>query len=149
MFDSNFFDDGIDSCSSCNRSDANKVVLIRAKQFSSIEINVAEVCVVGKKSYQSLRKIFQTISKRPFFRIRFLAKLDEKGITRITARELEPLLVELNDGNEVPAEVIDWVFSKADVNCDGKLNPLEIARAISAWYKGQHKAMRWRQNISC
>lgn len=48
--------------------------------------------------------------------------------------ELKSLLVHLNKGKNVPDQVVDWVFSEADVIPDKELNEIELARAIATWH---------------
>lgn len=48
--------------------------------------------------------------------------------------ELRPLLVKLNGGQDVPQEVVSWVWEVGDVQGNGKLNKFELTRAVAAWY---------------
>lgn len=54
--------------------------------------------------------------------------------------ELRPLLVELNGGQEVPDEVVQWVWEVGDVQGNGSLNRFELTKAIAAWYAWADKA---------
>lgn len=64
----------------------------------------------------------------------FIEKFDLSKEGTIRPEELKPLLQELNKGEEVPDEVLKWVFGEADVTQNGQLNSFELARAIAVWY---------------
>jgi Ca2+-binding EF-hand superfamily protein len=64
-----------------------------------------------------------------------MQKFDLSGTGKIdNHEELKPLLVEINKGEDVPDDVVKWVYGEADVLQDGKLNTFELARAIAVWY---------------
>eukprot|EP00747_Dinoflagellata_sp_TGD_P167390 gnl/TRDRNA2_/TRDRNA2_191730_c0_seq1.p1 gnl/TRDRNA2_/TRDRNA2_191730_c0~~gnl/TRDRNA2_/TRDRNA2_191730_c0_seq1.p1 ORF type:complete len:245 (+),score=41.56 gnl/TRDRNA2_/TRDRNA2_191730_c0_seq1:33-737(+) len=63
-----------------------------------------------------------------------LQKHDLTKTGKINEGELKPLLVELNGGQDVPDDVLDWVWKQADLTGDGTLNQFELTRAIAAWY---------------
>eukprot|EP00746_Dinoflagellata_sp_MGD_P162582 gnl/MRDRNA2_/MRDRNA2_90203_c0_seq1.p1 gnl/MRDRNA2_/MRDRNA2_90203_c0~~gnl/MRDRNA2_/MRDRNA2_90203_c0_seq1.p1 ORF type:complete len:251 (-),score=54.52 gnl/MRDRNA2_/MRDRNA2_90203_c0_seq1:343-1038(-) len=64
-----------------------------------------------------------------------MQKFDLSGTGKIDNHgELKPLLVEINKGEDVPDDVVKWVYGEADVLQDGKLNTFELARAIAVWY---------------
>jgi len=63
-----------------------------------------------------------------------LQKHDLSGTGKINHGELRPLLAELNDGSDVPDDVLKWVWEQADLIGDGCLGQFELTRAIAAWY---------------
>jgi Ca2+-binding EF-hand superfamily protein len=65
----------------------------------------------------------------------FMQKFDVSGTGKIdNHEELKSLLVEINKGEDVPDDVVKWVYGEADVVQDGKLNTFELARAVAVWY---------------
>eukprot|EP00746_Dinoflagellata_sp_MGD_P026121 gnl/MRDRNA2_/MRDRNA2_161563_c0_seq1.p1 gnl/MRDRNA2_/MRDRNA2_161563_c0~~gnl/MRDRNA2_/MRDRNA2_161563_c0_seq1.p1 ORF type:complete len:231 (+),score=51.97 gnl/MRDRNA2_/MRDRNA2_161563_c0_seq1:53-745(+) len=63
-----------------------------------------------------------------------LQKFDLSGTGKINHGELRPLLVEMNKGEDVPDDVLKWIWEQADVTNDGALNAFELARAVAVWY---------------
>eukprot|EP00747_Dinoflagellata_sp_TGD_P183749 gnl/TRDRNA2_/TRDRNA2_38871_c0_seq1.p1 gnl/TRDRNA2_/TRDRNA2_38871_c0~~gnl/TRDRNA2_/TRDRNA2_38871_c0_seq1.p1 ORF type:complete len:235 (+),score=47.10 gnl/TRDRNA2_/TRDRNA2_38871_c0_seq1:48-752(+) len=63
-----------------------------------------------------------------------LQKYDLSRTGKINHGELRPLLVGLNEGNDVPDDVLKWVWRQADMTGDGTLCQFELTRAIAAWY---------------
>lgn len=63
-----------------------------------------------------------------------LQKHDLSRSGKINQGELKPLLLELNEGTDVPDDVVQWVWSQADLTGDGSLTLFELTRAIAAWY---------------
>lgn len=63
-----------------------------------------------------------------------LQKHDLNGSGKINHGELRPLLTELNEGKDVPDDVLKWVWQQADLTGDGSLGQFELTRAIAAWY---------------
>lgn len=63
-----------------------------------------------------------------------LQKHDLSRTGKINHGELRPLLVELNEGRDIPDDVLQWVWQQADLTGDGSLGQFELTRAIAAWY---------------
>jgi len=63
-----------------------------------------------------------------------LEKHDLSKTGKINHGELAPLLKELNDGQEVPDDVLKWIWMQADLTGDGSLSAFELTRAVAAWY---------------
>lgn len=63
-----------------------------------------------------------------------LQKHDLTKSGKINEGELKPLLIELNEGADVPDDVLTWVWQQADLTGDGALTKFELTRAIAAWY---------------
>lgn len=67
---------------------------------------------------------------------RALQSHDDDGSGTINSSELLSLLNEVKDQDHIqviPPEVLDWIFSKADVSGTGVLTGMEIARAYCAY----------------
>lgn len=63
-----------------------------------------------------------------------LEKFDLSGTGKINHGELRPLLMEMNSGEDIPDEVLKWIWQQADLTGDGSLSPIELTRAIAVWY---------------
>lgn len=63
-----------------------------------------------------------------------LKKFDLSRTGKINHGELRPLLQELNDGEEIPDDVLAWVWKQGDITGDGALSAVELTRAIASWY---------------
>lgn len=63
-----------------------------------------------------------------------LRKHDKDGSCDIDAEELRLFLKELNDGEAVQRETVDWIMAVGDKSGDGSLDFAELTRAVAAWY---------------
>jgi Ca2+-binding EF-hand superfamily protein len=61
-------------------------------------------------------------------------KHDVDGSGSLNRIEFHNFLVELNEGQLVKNDEVEWVMKRADVNQDGKLHLVELIVAVSVWY---------------
>eukprot|EP00440_Ansanella_granifera_P035568 gb/GFBE01038581.1/.p1 GENE.gb/GFBE01038581.1/~~gb/GFBE01038581.1/.p1 ORF type:complete len:204 (+),score=58.79 gb/GFBE01038581.1/:1-612(+) len=64
---------------------------------------------------------------------------------KLNRRQIKGLLAELNNGEEVSEDDVDWVLQKADVLKDGEISKIELNQAIAAWFQNQNTKARLAQ----
>eukprot|EP00931_Biecheleriopsis_adriatica_P030546 TRINITY_DN18003_c0_g1_i2.p1 TRINITY_DN18003_c0_g1~~TRINITY_DN18003_c0_g1_i2.p1 ORF type:complete len:216 (+),score=57.00 TRINITY_DN18003_c0_g1_i2:101-748(+) len=61
-------------------------------------------------------------------------KFDKNRDGHLQKEELRKLLIELNDGEDVEDEELDYVLEEADLMENGVISIIELKRAIAFWY---------------
>eukprot|EP00747_Dinoflagellata_sp_TGD_P167306 gnl/TRDRNA2_/TRDRNA2_191455_c0_seq1.p1 gnl/TRDRNA2_/TRDRNA2_191455_c0~~gnl/TRDRNA2_/TRDRNA2_191455_c0_seq1.p1 ORF type:complete len:220 (-),score=48.84 gnl/TRDRNA2_/TRDRNA2_191455_c0_seq1:310-969(-) len=67
--------------------------------------------------------------------------------TGLNKEELRNLLVDLNDGEDVCYDDVDWVMYEADILGNGVINKPELQHAISAWYAEAEPAKNRKSSV--
>mmetsp|Transcript_56198 Transcript_56198/g.176095 ORF Transcript_56198/g.176095 Transcript_56198/m.176095 type:complete len:199 (-) Transcript_56198:89-685(-) len=73
---------------------------------------------------------------------KYMAKYDTSKTGSLSRSELKALMIDLNGGEAVSEEEVDFVLNQADLLGDGRIAKPEIVRAVTMWYAyvEDHKA---------
>lgn len=74
------------------------------------------------------------------------AKYDTDETGKLSKPQLRDLLVELNGGQPVCDEDLDWVLTQADILGDGQVNKIELSQAVAAWFQKKAQSDLQRQS---
>eukprot|EP00929_Paragymnodinium_shiwhaense_P047747 TRINITY_DN24218_c0_g1_i1.p1 TRINITY_DN24218_c0_g1~~TRINITY_DN24218_c0_g1_i1.p1 ORF type:complete len:233 (-),score=41.00 TRINITY_DN24218_c0_g1_i1:446-1057(-) len=64
-------------------------------------------------------------------------KYDKDDNGTLTKPELKLFLTDLNSGQDVTEEDVEWVLAKADVLGSGGISKIELSQALAAWFHRQ------------
>jgi len=94
-------------------------------------------CSNGAIDHSELKSAIQAwrvyIKERPAME-EAMKKYDVSKSGKLERDELKKYLTDLNGGNEVTDDEVDWVLQEADVCEDGAISTTELMKATAAWY---------------
>lgn len=112
----------------------------KCSRLNSLEPDDIAVLLEAWSAFADDRQVWEDIFKAYYFDISKKEKLSKE--------EFKDYLIDLNQGDPVPGEVLDYIFRQADVTGDGYLNIFELKRAAALWHDpAQKKKRRMTQRV--